>query len=300
MHRPLARLIPLAASLALLAAAPAWAETRLEDEEDETSAAQDNEKAVAVDGGATRELRDFSTDRPDVSESPFTIDPGHIQVETTLIGYARSRADAAGVVTDSFEFGTTNLRIGVSKQLELNLVWQPYGIADPRRGGPTERGIGSATVRAKYNLWGNERTERPGDTALALLPYVTIPTDDGNGISDSEASFGLIIPFAVALGDGFGLGLNAAAEFTRPDRATPYDAALLASASLAYEITDKLGTYGEAVWQFSRAGEGDIVTLNTGLTFGFAENWQLDAGVNVGVSSAADPIAPFIGIAARF
>ena len=295
MRRPFARLIPLAASLACLATVPAQAEDKDKDA-DETA----EETAVAVDGGETEGLRDFSTDRPDVSESPYTINPGHIQVETTLIGYSRSRADAAGVVTDSFEFGTTNIRIGTTDNLEFNVIWQPYGIADPRRGGPTERGIGSVTLRAKYNLWGNDGLAAPGDTALALLPYVTIPTDDANGISDSEVGFGLVIPLAVELGGGFGLGLNAAADFTRPDRTTPYDAAFLASASLGYEIDDRLGTYGEVVWQFSRAGDGDIVTLNTGLTYGLSDNWQIDAGINVGVTRAADPIAPFIGISARF
>lgn len=296
MRRPFARWFPIAAGLACLAAVPAQAE---EKDKDADQAAE--EPAVAVDGGQIEGLREFSTDRPDVTESPYTINPGHIQVETTLIGYSRSRRDAAGVVTDSFEFGTTNVRIGTTDNLELNLVWQPYGIVDPRRGGgPTERGIGSVTLRAKYNLWGNDGLDTPGDTALALLPYVTIPTDDTNGISDSEVGFGLIIPLAVELGGGFGLGLNAAADFTRPDRTTSYDAAFLTSASLAYAISDKLGTYGEVVWQFSRAGDGDIVTLNSGLTYVIGDNWQVDAGINVGVTQAADPIAPFIGISARF
>lgn len=294
MRRPLARLIPLAAGLACFAAVPATAE-----ETDKDDAAEDT--AVATDDNAAEALREFSTDRPDVTESPYTIDPGHIQVETTLIGYSRSRADAAGVVTDSFEFGTTNIRIGATDNLEFDIVWQPYGIVDPRRGGgPTERGIGSVTLRAKYNLWGNDGAAAVGDTALALLPYVTIPTDDANGISDSEVGFGLIIPLSVELGNGFGLGLNAAADFTRPGPGLDYDAAFLASASLGYAISDKLGTYGEVVWQFSRAGDGDIVTLDTGLTYAIGDNWQIDAGINVGVTRAADPIAPFIGIAARF
>jgi hypothetical protein len=38
-----------------------------------------------------RLLRDLTTDRPDVTESPFTVDAGRIQAETNLFGYARSR-----------------------------------------------------------------------------------------------------------------------------------------------------------------------------------------------------------------
>lgn len=41
-------------------------------------------------------LRDLTTDRPDTTESPFTIDAGHVQIETNLFGYSRSRGDARG------------------------------------------------------------------------------------------------------------------------------------------------------------------------------------------------------------
>jgi Putative MetA-pathway of phenol degradation len=246
-------------------------------------------------------LRELTTDRPDVTESPFTIDAGHIQIETTLLGYTRSPRDAAGVLTDTYEFGTTNLRFGVTDRLELDLVWQPYGIVDPSDAGTTRRGVGSVDLRAKLNLWGNDGLVQPGDTALALLPYVTLPIDDANGIGEAEVGFGLIVPLAIELGEGFGFGLNAAANFTRSADNPTHDAALLTSASLAYEWTDRLGTYAEAVWEFSRAGpDGDVVTLDTGLTYAIGQNWQLDAGINIGVTRAADPIAPFIGFSARF
>lgn len=256
---------------------------------------------VAVAGSAAPDLRDLTTDRPDVTESPFTVDAGHIQIETTLLGYTRSRRDASGAVTGSYEIATTNLRIGVTERLEVDVVWQPYGIADPRGGAAVSRGIGSVDLRAKLNLWGNDGPAKPGDTALALLPYVTLPTDGDNGIGESEVAFGLIVPLAIELGDGFGLGLNAAANFTRaPDEQT-YDAALLTSASLAYEWNAVLGTYAEIVWEFSRSGgEGDVVTFDTGLTIALGEDWQFDMGINIGATRAADPIAPFIGLSARF
>jgi len=282
---------PLAAGFALLLTAPAFAA--------EPDEAEDAAAAVPGEAGPS-ELRDLTTDRPDVTESPFTVDAGHIQLETTLFGYTRSRRDPAGVVTDSYEFATTNLRIGVADDLEVDVVWQPYGVADPRAGGGVIRGIGSVDLRAKLNLWGNDGPAGPGGTALALLPYVTLPTDRENGIGESRTAFGLIVPLAIELGGGFGLGLNAAANFTRERSKAPYDAAVLTSASLAYEWTDRLGTYSEVVWEFSRGGEGDVVTLDTGFTYALGKNWQFDAGINVGVTRAADPIAPFVGISARF
>lgn len=296
MRRPMLLSTSFAACCAGLAAAPAAASG---DDTAEAETALAPEAQDAADDRAAR--RDLTTDRPDVTESPFTVDAGHIQIETTLLGYTRSRRDPAGRVTDSYEFATSNLRIGLTDRLEVDVVWQPYGIADLRAGGSTARGIGSVDLRAKFNLWGNDGIAKPGDTALALLPYVTLPTDGANGIGDSEVAFGLIVPLAIELGDGFGLGLNAAANFTRAADDPTYDAAVLTSASLAYEWTPRLGTYAEVVWEFSRAGaEGDVVTLDTGFTYGLGKDWQIDAGINIGVTRAADPIAPFIGITARF
>jgi len=265
------------------------------------AAAEEDPEPVAVGTDEASGLRELTTDRPDVTESPFTVDAGHIQIETTLLGYTRSRRDASGRVTDSYEFATSNLRIGLTDRIEVDVVWQPYGIADQRGGGPVSRGIGSVDLRMKLNLWGNDGPSAPGDTALAVLPYVTLPTDGDNGIGESEVAFGLIVPLAIELGGGFGLGLNAAANFTRAPDDPTYDAAVLTSASLGYAWTDRLGTYAEAVWEFSRApGEGDVVTLDTGFTYALGENWQFDAGINIGVTRAADPVAPFIGITARF
>ena len=296
MRRPIFLLTSLAACCVGLAAAPAAASG---DDTAEAETAPAPETQDAADDRAA--LRDLTTDRPDVTESPYTVDAGHIQIETTLLGYTRSRRDAAGHVTDSYEFATSNLRVGLTDRLEFDVVWQPYGIADQRAGGSTARGIGSVDLRAKFNLWGNDGLAKPGDTALALLPYVTLPTDGDNGIGESEVAFGLIVPLAIELGDGFGLGLNAAVGFTRAADDPTYDAAVLTSASLAYEWTARLGTYAEAVWEFSRAGaEGDVVTLDTGFTYGLGKDLQLDAGINIGVTRAADPIAPFIGITARF
>jgi len=292
MRTLLAVAVPLVVLWGLSDASPAFAQ-------DEPAA----ETAIVPTGESARALRELTTDRPDVTESPFTVDAGHIQLESTLFGYARSRADSTGVVTESFEFATTNLRIGLTDRLEANVVWQPYGVVESTGGlaGATTRGIGSVTLRAKYSLWGNDGPKRAGDTALALLPYVTLPADADNGVGESEVGFGLIVPLAIDLGGGFGLGLNGAANFTRTEDDPTYDAAVLVSGSLAWGWTDRLGSYAEVVWEFSR-GEagGDVVTLDTGVTLALGPDLQLDAGVNIGATRAADRVAPFIGIAARF
>ena len=251
-----------------------------------------------------RLLRDMTTDRPDTTESPFTVDAGHMQIETNLFAYARSRPDADGTVTDSYEFATTNVRIGLTNNAEINFVWQPYGSLRTHQIDPIgtfrHSGIGGFDIRGKVNLWGNDSFDRTG-SALALLPFVSLPTDDDNGISPEHAEGGLIVPLALALPHKFGLGLNGGVVWVRRDATTGYHAEYLASASLAHEWTEKLGTYYEVAATLDTDDpRGDIVVLGTGITYAATDNIQLDAGVNVGVTSAADRINPFVGLSTRF
>jgi hypothetical protein len=252
-----------------------------------------------------RLLREFASDRPDITESPFTVDAGHIQFETNLFGYTRSRPDANGTVTDTYGFGETNIRIGLTSQSELNLVWQPYGIVRTHATDPQEStrssGISGLTLRTKINLWGNDTYEKPGATALGLLPYVTLPTDRGNGISPDAVEGGFILPFSIKMTDKFDLGLNAGIDVIRNDDTTGYHPEYFTSASLSYNWTEQLSTYYEVA---ARTGthdpRGDIVIVATGFAYQFAKNLQIDAGVNFGVTAAADPINPFVGFTARF
>jgi outer membrane putative beta-barrel porin/alpha-amylase len=249
-------------------------------------------------------LRDMTTDRPDTTETPFTVDAGHVQIESTLFGFTRSARDSAGVITDSYELATTNIRIGLTNTVEAGFVWQPYGIArtrDDPMGSVRQSGIGGLELRGKVNLWGNDTFGKPGSSALGLLPFVVFPTDRRNGISPEFAEGGLIVPYALKLTEKLGLGINAGVSWLKDDAASGYHAEYLASASLGVEWSEKLGTYYEVAGRFHTDDpRGDAVLLGTGVTYRLSKNVQLDAGVNFGVTSAADRFNPFIGFAVRF
>ena len=147
-----------------------------------------------------RLLRDLTTDRPDATETPFTVDAGRIQTETNLFGYARSAADADGAVTDGYEFATTNIRVGLThnlrdqrrgRTLRDRLHTRPL---DPAAGRPATQASAASYIRGKFNLWGNDAFEQPGATALGLLPFVALPTDRNNGISPEAVEGGMIVP----------------------------------------------------------------------------------------------------------
>ena len=249
-------------------------------------------------------LRDLTTDRPDTTETPFSVDAGHVQIETTVFGFSRSRRDSTGAFADSYELATTNVRIGLTNSVEAGFVWQPYGVVrthDDPLGSVRQSGIGGLELRGKINLWGNDTFGKPGSSAFGLLPFVTFPTDRRNGISPEFTEGGLIVPYAVKLTDKIGLGINAGMSWLKDDAASGYHAEYLASASFSYEWSEKVGTYYEVAGRFHTDDpRGDSVVLGTGVTYRLSKNLQLDAGVNVGVTPAADRINPFVGLAVRF
>ena len=250
-------------------------------------------------------LRELTTDRPDLTESPMTVDAGRVQAEINAFGFSRSRRDGEGVETDSFEYATTNLRLGLTHNTEINVVLQPYGLVRSRPGSDLgsdrDDGIGGIDIRGKLNLFGNDAFENTGDTALALLPFVTLPTDRDNGISPEDVEGGLIVPFAVVLPEGFGLGINGGVTATKNDEGSGYHAEYLASAALSLEWTNRFGSYWEIATVLGTDDpRGEILLLGMGFTYAVDHNIQLDGGINFGVTSASDRFNPFAGITWRF
>jgi hypothetical protein len=263
----------------------------------------DKSQYSLIDPTPERLLRDMTTDRPDTTESPFTVDAGRFQIETNVFGFSRSRPIASGTIIDTYEFATTNIRVGLTSNAEVNLVWQPYGVVRSQASDPfasfRHSGVGGLDVRAKLNLWGNDAFDKPGSSALALLPFVTLPFNKNNGVGPEHVEGGLIIPWAISLPNNFGLGLNIGAQFVRGEGVSSYRPEYLTSASISYSWNDTFGTYYEVAAQFG-GSDGDIVVLGTGFTYKLGKHVQFDAGVNFGVTSAADRVRPFVGLSTRF
>jgi long-subunit fatty acid transport protein len=73
------------------------------------------------------------------------------------------------------------------------------------------------------------------------------------------------------------------------------------SATFAVKWTDKLGTYYEVFTKRELdTGLRWIASFDTGVTYALTPNIQLDAGINLGLTKAADDYSPFIGITYRY
>jgi hypothetical protein len=271
-----------------------------------SAAAGDNDKSQynLFNPTPRSQMREMTTDRPDITEVPFTVDAGHVQTESTLFGYARTRPDIDGAESDIYEFAYTNVRIGLTNNIELSLVWQPYGIVNTNVVAPepdlNQSGVGHVDIRAKFNLWGNDDFEKVG-SAFALLPVITLPTDPDNGIGVSEVEGGVAAFLALALPAGFGIGFNAGTYAIQDEDGTGYHAEYLATMSGSYEWTDKFATYAEVVGIMGMQDpRGDILLIGAGWTYALTDDVQLDGGVNFGVTDASDRYNPFLGLSMRF
>lgn len=244
--------------------------------------------------------RELTTDRPDTTESPYTVPAGHLQTETTLYGFSRSRRDAFDVTSEASEIGTTNLRIGLTPRLEADAIVQPYGRVTSSDGQSAREGVGDLTLRAKLNLQQPDGA-RPDRLAFGVLPFIEVPLDRGDGIASDALGGGLILPVDVQLSSTFSLGLNAGVHVVREDSARGYEPQVLLSASLGQDWNERVGIFYEVSAVVNRRDPaGQMVSLNTGATFKVRKTVQLDAGVNVGVTRATDPIGAFVGVSARF
>ena len=247
-------------------------------------------------------MREMSTDRPDKTESAYTLDAGHFQIEMDVLTYAYDRDNGLPNDTrvESLSIAPMNLKVGLCNYADLQLIIETYNSVRThvRDAGTVEdnRGFGDITPRLKINLWGNDG----GSTALAVMPFVKLPTNQDH-VGNNSVEGGVIFPLAVALPYGWGTGLMTQVDFNRDEAGQGHHAEFINSITFSHDIVGNLAGYAEFFSSVSAESGSDWVgTVDLGLTYGLTKDIQLDAGLNVGVTRSADDINPFLGISFRF
>ena len=224
-------------------------------------------------------VREMSTDRPDITESAYSVPQGMSQVEMSFFDYEQDAAQAG----EAWIYGQVNFKYGLSPSSDVQLVLNSY---DSGLGG-----FGDITLRYKQNLWGNDA----GRTAFALMPFLTIPTR----AESAGWAGGVVMPLAVTLTDNVCLGLQSQLSVVPDAESGGHGLECLLSGTLGFTLTERLGIFAELVGIFSQ--DADVVGLfDTGLTYSVAEDVVLDAGVRIGLNSAAPDLGIFTGVSFRF
>ena len=234
------------------------------------------------------EWRAMSADRPDFTESPYTVDAGAFQLEMSFVDY--SQTDDA----ESTTIAPINFKVGLRHDMDIQFVMDPFVISDD--GTQKIDGVGDTQIRLKMNLWGNDSE---GD-AFAFMPFVQIPTST-NGIGGDEIEGGLIFPYATTLSETVGLGLMFETDFVHNDIEDNYDVEYVGTGVFGFEITEAFGTYIEGIGILRPDADEDFTSiLGLGVTYEVATDTVLDAGCNFGLEGDADDFNFFTGISIRY
>ncbi len=233
--------------------------------------------------------REMSADRPDTTESPFTVPAGAVQLEMSFVDYA-NEGDA-----ETWTIAPLNLKFGLCDSADLQIVFEPWIRADAGAGSSIVEGIGNTELRLKLNVWGNDGA---CESAFALMPYVRLPTADDD-LGHDHIEGGLILPWATDLAEGIGLGLMAEFDAVYDEADDDYDLEFLHTAAFGFDVSERIGWYLEGIGIASC--DADYRGLvGTGFTFAARDDLQLDIGVNFGLTGEVDDCNVFAGMTVRF
>jgi hypothetical protein len=237
-------------------------------------------------------LRELATDRPDVTESPFTVDAGHVQLELDLVNYTRNQLD--GVRTTEIGVAPLNLRFGLRHNFELGIFLSPYirATEQPRGGAKsTASGFGDTIIRGKWNFAGNDG----GESAVGLIVDLKLPTA-ARAFGSDKVEGTVLLPVDFELPGGWSLG--AMTGLSAVHNGTSYRTVLINTVTVGHDLTKDLGGYAELT---SVAGDGPhVCTFDLGLGYRLDRNRQVDCGVNIGISRNAPDVLVFTGYSQRF
>lgn len=235
--------------------------------------------------------RELSADRPDTTESPISVEPGHFQAESSIWAYARDKEH--GVELQTWTLAETNFKIGLTPCQDLQFVVRPY-VRESVRGleDSDAEGFGDVEVRWKWNIWGNDG----GSSALGLMPFVSVPTQ--TAVSSGEWEGGAILTWATDLSESWGLGLQGEVDRVWDEDSRRHEWDFLHTAVIGRDIGENVGVYLEYI---GVAGAHPYqASVSAGITWALGPDLQLDLGGVAGLNDAAEDYSVFQGITFRF
>ncbi|WP_231634901.1 transporter [Pedobacter sp. PACM 27299] len=241
------------------------------------------------------QMREMETDRPDVTESPFTVDAGHFQYETDLLRFSHEQSDDKKIHTMLINQG--NLKVGITGSTAIQIGFQSFGrqvekdqVTGARK---VSSGIGDLTFRVKQNLTGNDA----GNFALAILPYIKVPTSKYDDQSRLEG--GLILPMQFKLPGDWKLGLQVEADRLKDIDQQAMHTELLQSLTISHELSKGLDGIAETYYTYDFKAHKWSNFINAAVQLDLAKDFKLDAGLNYGIQYTAAK-QYFIGASCRF
>jgi hypothetical protein len=228
-------------------------------------------------------LRDMETDRPDVTESPYTVDAGHFQYEGDLSRLTIT--EDAGLKNSNVGFNNGTYKIGITNTIDFHIAFESYVLnyqkSNKSNNSIITGGFGDVVLRVKKNLIGDDS----GEFALAILPFIKVPTMSFYKNNNFEG--GVIFPYTLNLNHEWSIGGEVELQLLKQAGAHIYKPFYLQSFVAEHELTKKLGFFLETHYTYSDDLGRFENYVNGGLIFLVKTNLHFDCGLNYGVQSYA-------------
>jgi hypothetical protein len=230
-------------------------------------------------------MREFSIDRPDVTESPITVDAGHFQFEGDLVKWTK---ESGGEAARTISFFNGLYKMGLSHSWDIHIGIELFNIYQNPEGEKVDDGYGATTVRFKHNFWGNDGEKK---TAFGIIPYATFTS--GNPF-DSDVNFGFGFPISYALNENYDLGAQPQVDFIF--NGVDYDLSYFQTVVVGGPVAGKLDFYLEGLAVFPK--DDAQFLIDGGLIYNVSPNLKVDIAANVGLNEAA-PTRVYLGLSFR-
>ncbi|SNC75801.1 Putative MetA-pathway of phenol degradation [Hymenobacter gelipurpurascens] len=266
-------------------------------------AAQDLKKSCPYDSAhfdlfhpvPRKQLREMRPDRPGVTESPFTVDAGHFQLETDALRLINSREDT--MRNRDFHVAYAVAKMGLSRRTDLQVEVPLYSISKQRGERQTDwdhnRGFGDLAIRVKHNFLGNDQK---GPISMGVVAYTRLPTGGKAGSGAVEG--GLILPVNIMLPHKWNLDVQIESDVNYDREQDNHYMRVMPSVALDHEFSDVFSFLVEGVTQWDAEHSGWRSSVNIAPIFSVNDNLQFDFGTHLALSRESDREF-FVGVTFR-
>jgi hypothetical protein len=215
---------------------------------------------------------EIEPDRPELTESAKLVSRGAMQLES---GVALSSERRAGFSTEKSFEADADLRIGVSRHIELNLGWEPLVRV---RGPEDDTGIGDVTLGVRYRFVEGFEDE-PWPPHLAVKVFAKLPVAE-EPLGTGRPDFGVLLLASFELPQDFELEVNVGVAAIGQTRPNGYLGQAVATASLSRDLASSLLGFVELLFSSRDERDGrEQLAAHVGLVYRLTRELALDAGI---------------------
>ena len=226
----------------------------------------------------------ISTDRPDNSDSPYTIEKENFQFET---GISYSSGNSNGLSVKTLTLNTGLFRFGVFDDFELRLGYDlineknnlKYSIPNDFKSfntSYTSKGLNPLLLGFKFLIQnGNEK--KP---AIGFVSNLYLPFSASKDLKPKSTAADFKFALSHSLSETQNLSYNFGVQWGKNEYILDY----LYSIVYGTSIKDKLGLFFELYGDISEKGYSNNY-WDSGITYLVNNNFQLDASIGSGIAS---------------